>query len=407
MKLGVALPFKAPPPQGPPAPRALPPHPAGEEDEYDPFAEEPAEKLRGDHAAAKASKPKAVPPWRQKEAGSPSVPPAPVAAARAAEALEPKAAPWAKPALGPQEVVERPEGAAAEVTVERSGGTISAPAAQVQPQLQQTVAATALDWLSKRGPSRRQVAAAKIAEEYFKPSTSKPSSAVISEGGSGGSKASETGASTPAAKRRRKEELIGFSEELLSKAPASLQTCRSLLLFLEKKLDEKVATPPAVSGPQALQAKLESYAALAGRLESLAEKGGWDARAKRVLDLAAVAQAKSTEASMTEAKTRIKSLATELSSGLKDEAGGRLEALVAERRTWEQVRLRRGWLAWCARLLRAKEAALLAEAEGRKEVAASSTSVGGPKLLGAAEVLEALLAGEDPCVDRAPSHAGA
>jgi len=262
-------------------------------------------------------------------------------------------------------------------------------------------AAAAADWLSKRGPTRRQSAGAKIAEQYFRP-------AATAAGGDSAKeiKAISTSAATsstsgahangnPAGKRRNGQELAqrfpGFSVELLAKAPAQLQTCRSLLLFLEKKLDEKVPEAPAVKGPEALRTKLERHAALAGRLASLVEKAGWDARAKRVLDLAATAQSVAGQAAVTAAQNKLSVSEAELRKELGDQSETDVEALVTDRKVWEKAKLRRDWLSWCAKLLQAREAGLLAEAEGRP---AETGAAGAKKLLGAAEVLQALLSGE-------------
>merc|ERR1712151_1036451 len=94
----------------------------------------------------------------------------------------------------------------------------------------------------------------------------------------------------PPAKRRCLESVINFSPELLAKAPTSIQTCRSLLLFLNRKLEAVVPPVPMVGGPQDLRTRLETHADNAGRLDALRSHSGWDARAKRVLDIAATAK---------------------------------------------------------------------------------------------------------------------
>jgi len=437
--------------------RAPPPPPGEEEaeddeDEYDPFAEMPAPHVapKAKAAQSKAAQPKSkpLPPWRQAK-GKPLPPPASIQRqrdlqARAAAAAEriagtvppplpmPKLVPlsamlwgqravkgvgkggkgkgvakapvqgFAKGALAKAPVQGFAKGAAKGALAKAKAKALVVPRPRPPPPPdprkglkeepivpenlnEMAVAEAAADWANNRGPSRTMLAAARFVEQKVK--------------GSDGAKAtaSAPAAVEPAWKKRKleaqKPAAPVFRPELLAKAPANLQTCRSLLLFLEKKLDEKEAERPPVKGPQALHPLMFLVAGIAGRLAGVAEKSGWDARAKRVLDIAAASTEIEGVAALAAAKKRLEGLQEEVKKKLKEKGEeGTLEVLVAERQAWEQARLKRSWLAWCAQLLRAREAALLAEADG-----AAVPAVGGhKKTIGAVEVLQAILAGDLP-----------
>jgi len=253
------------------------------------------------------------------------------------------------------------------------------------------------DLSQRRGPSRRQLAAAKIVEAYFKPS------AAVVEKGTPSRTAANDKVPGPAVKKRKLQQPaapIGpnFGEELLAKAPAAIQTCRSLQLFLDKKLEEKEADAPELKGPESIQERLKLLASLLGRIASVEEKSGWDARAKRVLDISQASKTDAGQVTIANVKTKVESLRSDLSKELKkaNEAGGGFEddpdVLVSERKAWEHARLRRGWLGWCSRLLKAREAILLAKADGKKPDAGSHAG----KQLGTSDILEALLEGKTP-----------
>lgn len=255
--------------------------------------------------------------------------------------------------------------------------------------------AQAADWLQKRGPTKRQVEASKLAEKKYKP-------AAAAEAGAAAAK-------PPPAKRRRQEPAVDFSAEVLSKAPSSIQTCRSLLLFLEKKLGEKPPALPETLGPKALIPKLEAHAGLEGRITCAAEKSGWDARAKRILDISAVAASEEGQAVLTGARKTLDASAAGLSRDLKDQeeikkiaglAAGEekipeLGTLIKDRIAWEKVKLRFCWLAWCTRLVQVRETKLLAEVDG-KAVTPNGSGGDAPRIIGLADILQAILHGEGP-----------
>lgn len=182
-------------------------------------------------------------------------------------------------------------------------------------------------------------------------------------------------------KKQKIEVKRGFVGELLDKAPSTLQTCRSLLLFLDKKAEAAPEKPP-VKGPEALQARLEAHAESLGRLEGLRTPGGWDARAKRVLDINATAASPPGEAALSALEKALEKESKELRKGLK-EAGEKLEDVLKERQAWAKETVRREWIAWCAKLLRVRESQLLGEKDEAPE----------QMLMTAMDVLEALVAG--------------
>eukprot|EP00440_Ansanella_granifera_P026251 gb/GFBE01028509.1/.p1 GENE.gb/GFBE01028509.1/~~gb/GFBE01028509.1/.p1 ORF type:complete len:435 (+),score=150.54 gb/GFBE01028509.1/:1-1305(+) len=308
-----------------------------EEEDYDPFAEEPAphvamEKIfrkAARRAAAAAGKLDSV-EWRPE--GGVKPPP------------KRKVAPWRLKVAAA--IAAAPEAKAA------------APA----------VPKTAWGWLKRPGGSNKMSTGAALAEEYF----------------------SKTQDSQPAAKKQKLETSSrGFVKELLDKAPSTLQTCRSLLLFLDKKLEGAVPEKPAVGGPEALKKRLEAQAESAGRLAGIRTPGGWDARAKRVLDITATASSAPGEAALAAMQEALEKEANELEAKLK-ESGDSLEAVTKERQAWAKDTLRRDWLAWCSKLLNAREAKLLAEVEADKEDGEATAPA---MLMTAVDILEALLAG--------------
>lgn len=231
----------------------------------------------------------------------------------------------------------------------------------------------AASWLrrggrSARGPDERMDAGAELAKEYF------------------ASKLAEE----PAAKRAKVEATevaatTRFAQELMEKAPASIQTCRSLLIFLDKKLSAPIVEAPAVDGPADLRSRLAAYAEGAGRLDAL-RAGGWDARAKRVLDVPGGLATATGKAALQAAQDQLESTGSELEASLKERGEGSLDASTKARREWAQGHLRRDWLSWCARLLRCREAALVAAAES----GATDSQIEGTGLAG---VVQALLSG--------------
>jgi len=193
--------------------------------------------------------------------------------------------------------------------------------------------------------TRRMRAGARLAQEYF-----------VQAG------VQETGKGEPPAKRQRIHADPRFATELLAKGPKEVQTCRSLLLFLNKKLEAAFAKEPTVAGPESIKRRLEAFAEAAGRIASLREQKGWDARAKRVLDIASHATSPAGVDALTAAEKELEGEQAKLLTQLKDEDGG-LEAAIKQRRLWAKDLLRRDWLSWCARLLRAREKMLLEKAE--------------------------------------------
>lgn len=230
----------------------------------------------------------------------------------------------------------------------------------------------AASWLSRggRGPSRVDKAAA-LAEEYFRQSMCQ----VDDE--------------EPAAKKQ-KTIAFAFTQEILDKAPDNLQTVRSLQLFLEKKLQAAAVAPAEVGGPQALKAGLEAYALKVGRLNAMRSTSGWDARAKRTLDVLAVAKTAPGVKAFHAAENSVEKEKGELEKKLKEKGDDKLEDIVEKRAAWAQDWMKREWLLWCSRLLQAREAALV-KASG--EDAQASPPVGG-KEMSAACILAALLSGE-------------
>lgn len=220
----------------------------------------------------------------------------------------------------------------------------------------------------------RMNVAANIATQYFKPVP--------------GAKASQPApgaAGAPAAKRQKVEATVQFAKELLDKAPDSVQTCRSLLLFLDKKLEAPHAEAPKVGGPQDLRLRLEAHADALGRSAGL-KSSSWDARAKRVLDLGAARKTPAAEALLVAFDKKLAEAEPVLETALLERGEGIVEKLCGERRTWAEDKVRLDWFLWCGRLLRAKEAALLESTEGKD--ATSEATTGG---LGSMAVFEKIL----------------
>ncbi|CAJ1449534.1 unnamed protein product [Effrenium voratum] len=161
----------------------------------------------------------------------------------------------------------------------------------------------------------------------------------------------------PPSKKPKVEVNRGFVKELLDKAPSSLQTCRSLLVFLDKKA-EAVPEKPAMGGPEDLRARLEAHAESLGRLDALRATSGWDARAKRVLDISATAASVPGEAALGALQEALTKESQELQKKLK-ESGQELEEVLKDQRAWAKELLRRDWIIWCGRLLRVQEQKLL------------------------------------------------
>ncbi|CAE8632712.1 unnamed protein product [Polarella glacialis] len=222
-------------------------------------------------------------------------------------------------------------------------------------------------WL-KRGRGQQMATAAALAEEHFVHR--------------------EADGEATGKKQKTETEGRGFVAELLEKAPSTLQTCRSLLVFLDKKLEAAAPEAPPVGGPEELRSRLQVHADTLGRLTGLRAPAGWDARAKRVLDITAAAACPTAEAKLKAVQDRLDAAATDLAAKLK-ERGETLEAVTAERQSWAKEKVRREWLSWCARLLRVRETHLLAEVDGQKAVNTGSASG-----MTAVDILEALLIGK-------------
>lgn len=222
----------------------------------------------------------------------------------------------------------------------------------------------ALGWLKQPATSQRVAA---LAEEYFqKGRPQKKSKQVLADS-------------------------RGFVPELLEKAPSTVQTCRSLLLFLDKKLEAKAPEKPQVGGPETLRVRVEVHAEFTGRLSSLRAPGGWDARAKRVLDIPTAAASESGKAVVGSLEDFLSEESIALGDSLK-ESGLTLEEAGKARREWAKDALRRDWLTWCAKLLRFQEAKLLAKVEGQEAKLSTKHAADiGETPMTAIDILEAVL----------------
>lgn len=332
-----------------------------EEAEYDPFAEEPAPHVNMEKvfrraarsAAAAEGKPESV-EWRPKKRVTARKASAPGGAPRKAGAK----------AGAPGSVVPKKAAAPGGVPPKKEQPEeVPAKAAAEGP----VVPKSATGWLKRPGNSRMSRGAV-LAEAHFQKSE----------------------ADEPQKKKPKIASLASrsFVQELLSKAPSTLQTCRSLLLFLDKKLEVKAPEKPQVGGPQALRSRLEAQADGTGRLAGLRAPGGWDSRAKRVLDIASAAASAPGVAALKALEEHLASESKAL-EGLLKESELTVDDAIKARQEWAKDTLRRDWLAWCAKLLRVREEKLLAEVEGKKEGVAANGEI----LMTAMDILEAILAG--------------
>lgn len=172
--------------------------------------------------------------------------------------------------------------------------------------------------------------------------------------------------------KRKRIDLSGplsFAPDLLEKAPSSLQSCRSLLVYLNKKLEVPVGAP-LMEGPKDLQDQLGLYSKIVVRvpaLRGLADgepSAGWDSRGRRVLDLHAFTTPIRRATSLGNADRRLVALSAELREGLLERGEQSLGTLTRETQAWAVINLRQEWLAWCQRILQAREKALIAEERG-------------------------------------------
>uniref|UniRef100_A0A7S0F7Q6 Uncharacterized protein n=1 Tax=Pyrodinium bahamense TaxID=73915 RepID=A0A7S0F7Q6_9DINO len=183
---------------------------------------------------------------------------------------------------------------------------------------------------------------------------------------------------------------VSFSPGLLEKAPSSVQTCRSLLQFLEKRLEVPRPEAPEADGPKDLLRLLVAHADRAGRLAALKECASWDTRAKRIIDLVASAASPMGVSELAAASKRVEDSEAVLEQELKERGEVGVNALIKERIAWAKECVRREWFEWCARLLRAREATLLA---GTKAGVVIPRRIAAPNALDATGVLKALLHG--------------
>jgi len=241
------------------------------------------------------------------------------------------------------------------------------------PRPEDAADAAAASWLQRGGPTRKSSTsrvdkAAALAQEHFCPTDKKEE--------------------PDAKKQKTAAKSFTFASEILNKTPDNVQTIRSLQLFLEKKLSGEVATAPEVGGPQDLRSRVEAHANKLGRLAALRATSGWDARAKRILDIAGAVKTAGGAALDTAEKT-VEKAKPELEGLLKEHGG--LDSCVEKRVAWVKDSLKRDWLTWCSRLLHSREAALTKDGEGDKAPAASADQAGA---LSYVAIIEALLAGE-------------
>lgn len=217
-------------------------------------------------------------------------------------------------------------------------------------------------------PRRKRAvdAGAALAQEHFGPAA-----------------AGAAAAEAPAGKRRRGA--AAFAPAVLAGAPGSLQSCRSLLRFLERKLQAPPAPAPEPDGPSDLRELLAAHAERAGRLAAFGEPAAWDARARRALDVPAAAASGPGAAELAAAGRLAESSEAELAQELKERGEVDVNTLIKERAAWAKECVRREWFDWCACLLRVQEASLLAG--GKAPVAPHER--GG---VGVLDVLKALLA---------------
>lgn len=191
-----------------------------------------------------------------------------------------------------------------------------------------------------------------------------------------------------------------FAADLLACAPASLQSCRSLAEGLRRKLAAPPPPAPSIGGPPEIATALASHAERAGRLLALRSPTGWDARARRVLEVTAWAATPGGQAALEAAERAAAEEAVALQTKLAAAAAGDLEALTRDRREWAKAGAVREWWAWCVALLRRRERDLLAAMArlgSRVQLlappAASSERGAADNALTMADIAVALLAG--------------
>jgi len=160
-------------------------------------------------------------------------------------------------------------------------------------------------------------------------------------------------------KRKLAVALRGFAPELLCNTPSNLQTCRSLLVFLEKKMGLPLPKAPEVRGPEDLKSELENFAEEAGRVAAIAKPGACDARVRRVLDLSALTGSPAGKERLESRKERLQKRVQQLNLQLKERGESDVETLTKPRQVWAEGLFQRDWFAWCERLLQAREANLL------------------------------------------------
>lgn len=182
-----------------------------------------------------------------------------------------------------------------------------------------------------------------------------------------------------------------FAPALLEKAPGSVQTCHSLLKFLEKKLEAPLPEAPEYDGPRDLKRLLAAHADKAGRIAAFKESSGWDARARRILDVPAAATSELGVAALVEAGRRMEDAEAVLDQELKERGEVSVKKLTKELVAWSKECVRREWFGWCVHLLRAQEALLLA---GSKAAATSRSRRGSSDAgLDALGIMKVLLRG--------------
>ena len=189
-------------------------------------------------------------------------------------------------------------------------------------------------------------------------------------------------------KRKLGAPLRGFAPELLCNTPSNIQTCRSLRVFLEKKIQANTlsSTPPEVQGPEDLKHELEMYAEEAGRVAAIVKPCAYDARVRRILDLTKLTEAPEGKELVSKAQAKLQQKMKELDLQLKERGELDAEKLTKQRQTWAEGLFQRDWLAWCERLLQAREANLLLAGNPQTEQCRS-------EYLTAGQIVTSLLSG--------------
>merc|ERR1712039_1048175 len=162
---------------------------------------------------------------------------------------------------------------------------------------------------------------------------------------------------------------VSFTAELLAAAPDALQTCRSLLQFLDKKIEASSTEAPKVVLPEwtkampEIQDRVEKYADLDSRLSGL-KSSSWDARAKRVLNIGNLVQSNpdAQEAIAVQEKKLSDTKAALIKLLHKEDAPGEevFQTAIADRAKWIDG-LKREWLEWCRCILRKRDVMLAAD----------------------------------------------